>query len=508
MPAPAVALRGITRRFGPVLANDNVSLDLAPGDLHALVGENGAGKSTLMRVLYGLIQPDAGSIEVDGNPVRLQRPSDAMRLGFGMVHQHFMLVDTLTVGENIVLGAEPRGALGGLDRAAAERGVGALAERFRLPVDARARVGSLSVGAQQRVEILKALHHGARLLILDEPTAVLAPHEVDELFEVLRELNARGTTIVLITHKLAEVRAIARTVTVMRDGRVVGGGATSSLTLDAIAELMVGRPLAALRPRAARPPGATLLEVRRLRALDDRGVAALRDVSFTVAGGEILGVAGVEGNGQRELAECIAGLRAPVHGEVLLAGRALSCRSPREHFAAGLAHIPSDRLRDGLVPAMTLAENLALGRHRERALGSGPFLSRRAVHSRAATLLAEYDVRPPLPDLRAEQLSGGNQQKLIAARELSRGARVLLSVHPTRGVDLGAAGAIHGRLLAERDAGRAVLLVSSDLSEVLALSDRVVVMYEGRIAHETRPAETDERTLGLYMTGRRAAEGA
>ncbi len=508
MSAPAVSLRGITRRFGPVVANDGVSLDLAPGDIHALVGENGAGKSTLMRVLYGLLPPDAGRIEVGGRPVRIQRPADAMRLGLGMVHQHFMLVDTLTVSENIVLGREPRGRLGGLRRAAAAAEVAALAERHRLPVDPRARVGELSVGVQQRVEILKALHHDARVLILDEPTAVLTPHEVDELFRVLRALNARGTTIVLISHKLAEVKALAHRVTVMRDGRVVGGGEAASLTPEAIAELMVGRPLAGLRPRAARPPGPPLLEVRRLEALDDRGLPAVRGASLTVAGGEILGIAGVEGNGQRELVECIAGLRAPRGGEIVIAGRPVHGRSPRERFAAGLAHIPSDRLRRGLVPEMTVAENLVLGRHHERALGQGPLLSPRALAARATALLAEHDVRPPAPSLKAAQLSGGNQQKLIAARELTRGASVLLAAHPTRGVDLGAAEAIHQRLLAERDARRAVLLVSSDLTEILVLSDRVVVMYEGRLTHETRPAETDERTLGLYMTGRQGADAA
>jgi simple sugar transport system ATP-binding protein len=504
MPAPAVRLRGITRRFGSLIANDDVSLDLIPGEIHALVGENGAGKSTLMRVLYGLLQPDAGTIEVDGAPVRFHRPADAMRRGFGMVHQHFMLVDTLTVAENVVLGREPRGALGGLSRAAAEQQVAALAERHRLPVDPRARVGGLAVGVQQRVEILKALYHGSRVLILDEPTAVLAPHEVDELFQVLRALNAEGTTIVLITHKLAEVKALSRRVTVMRGGRVVGSGETAALSTEAIAELMVGHTLTGLEPRSARLPGEPLLALRNLEVLDERRVPVLRGLSLTVAGGEILGVAGVEGNGQRELVESIAGLRPQRAGQILIAGRLVSGRSPREHFAAGLAHIPSDRLHHGLVPGMTLAENLVLGRHRDPRLGPGPFLDNRALADHAAFLLAEYDVRPPLPRAKAGQLSGGNQQKLIAARELTSGARVILAAHPTRGVDLGAAAAIHRRLIAERDQGHAVLLISSDLTEILSLSDRVVVMYEGRIAHETRPEATDERTLGLYMTGRKS----
>ena len=508
MSTPAVSLRGITRRFGPLVANDAVSLDLAPGEIHALVGENGAGKSTLMRVLYGLLQPDQGTIAVDGRPVRIHRPADAMRLGLGMVHQHFMLVDTLTVSENIVLGREPHTALGGLRRAAADAEVAALSRRHRLPVDPRARVRQLSVGEQQRVEILKALYHGARVLILDEPTAVLAPHEVDDLFEVLRALNADGVTIVLITHKLAEVKALARRVTVMRGGRVVGGGDVATLSTAAIAEMMVGRPLEGLRPRAATAATTPLLEVRMLDADDERGLPALRHVSLSVAGGEILGIAGVEGNGQRELAECIAGLRPHLHGEILIAGQPVHGRSPRECAAAGLAHIPADRLHHGLVPEMTLAENLVLGRQREPGLGNGPLLDPRALEERAARLLADYDVRPADPRQRAARLSGGNQQKLIAARELTRGAPVLLVAHPTRGVDLGAAEAIHQRLLAERDAGRAILLVSSDLAEILALSDRVVVMYEGRITHETRPSETDERTLGLHMTGRRGRADA
>ncbi len=504
MPAPIVAMRGVTRRFGPVIANQDVSLELHPGEIHALVGENGAGKTTLMRVLYGLLEPDAGHIEVDGRPVRIRRPADAMRLGLGMVHQHFMLVDTLSVAENVTLGREARGPLGGFERAAAERTVAALAGRHRLPVDPRARVGALSVGTQQRVEILKALHHGARVLILDEPTAVLTPQEVDELFQVLRALQSEGTTIVLITHKLAEVKSLAERVTVMRDGRVVGGGTVAALSIEQIAGLMVGRPLPPLRPRAPIESTAVLLSVRDLTVRDDRRLETVHGVSLEVCAGEIVGLAGVEGNGQRELVECLAGLRPPVRGEITIAGRRVMGRSPREHFAAGLAHIPSDRLRRGLVPEMTLAENLVLGLQRRRELGRGPLLSPAMLARHADPRLAEYDVRPPDPRLRAAQLSGGNQQKLIAARELTRGGAVVLAAHPTRGVDLGAVAFIHARLLAERDARHAILLVSSDLAEILTLSDRVFVIYEGRLVHETRPADTDERSLGLFMTGRRA----
>jgi len=517
MLAPAVSLEGITRRFGALVANQDVSLELEPGEIHALVGENGAGKTTLMRVLYGLLQPDAGHIAIDGRRVRIRRPADAMRLGLGMVHQHFMLVGPLTVAENIALGREPHGRLGSYGRAAAEREAAALAERFHLRVDPRARIADLPVGAQQRVEILKAVGHGAWVLILDEPTAVLTPQEVDELFEVLRTLRDQGTTIVLITHKLAEVRALARRVTVMRGGRVVGSGDVAELPVERIAELMVGHAIPPLAARRALPAGETRLDVRGLTVRDDRGLDAVRQVSLTVRAGEIVGIAGVTGNGQDELVECIAGLRPPAAGEVWIAGqrgfsgraaRGPAGRAARQHRAAGLAHIPSDRLHRGLVPEMSLAENLVLGLTRDPALGRGPLLSPRALAARARPLLAGYDVRPPEPGARARQLSGGNQQKLIAARELSRAAPVVLAAHPTRGVDLGAVSLIHRRLLAERDAGRALLLMSSELSEILTLSDRVLVMFEGRIVHETTPDATDERTLGLAMTGRSRGAGA
>jgi simple sugar transport system ATP-binding protein len=505
MLAPRVALRHITRRFGALVANDDVSLELSPGEIHALVGENGAGKSTLMRVLYGLVRPDAGHVEIDGRAVRIHSPADAMRLGLGMVHQHFMLVDPLTVAENVTLGREPRSPLGGFRRDEAERRVAARAERHRLPVDPSAVVRGLSIGAQQRVEILKALDHGARVLILDEPTAVLTPQEVDELFQVLRSLREQGDSIVLITHKLAEVRAIAQRVTVMRAGRVVGDGPIDAMPAERIAELMVGRPIAPLIERSPDPPGAPSLEVRSLEVRDDRGLPAVRGVSFEVRAGEIVGIAGVEGNGQHELIECVAGLRAPAAGELVIAGRRLRGRSAREHTEAGLAHIPSDRLKRGLVPEMSLAENLVLGLERSPSLGRGPWLSRRALETRATPLLQEFDVRPANPRTRADRLSGGNQQKLIAARELSRRAPVVIAAHPTRGVDLGAVAFLHGRLIAERNAGRAILLVSSELTEILALSDRILVMFEGRIVHETRPRDTDERTLGLFMTGRNPA---
>jgi simple sugar transport system ATP-binding protein len=506
MAAPIVSMRDVTRRFGPVLANDRVSLEIRAGEVHALVGENGAGKSTLMKVLYGLHPPHAGTIEVDGRAVHIDSPAAAMKLGLGMVHQHFLLVDTLTVAENVVLGLERRPLFGMFSPADAEHSVAELSRRY-LRVDPHARVAGLSVGEQQRVEILKVLYRGARVLILDEPTAVLTPQEVDELFGVLRSMRDRGTAIVLITHKLAEVKSLADRVTVMRGGRVVGGGLASELSVERMAELMVGRVPAPLGERAARKPGERVLEAIDLHAIDARGLPAVVGVSLGVREGEIVGLAGVEGNGQHELVECLAGLRAPRAGHVRIGGIDVTGRGARAHSESGLAHIPADRLRRGLVGELSAAENLVLGRQREAA--RGPWLGGPALEARARGALVEYDVRPPDPRARAGRLSGGNQQKLVVARELGRAepsagkpARALIAAHPTRGVDLGAIDAIHRRLLAARDAGLGVLLVSSELSEILALSDRILVMTGGNIVHETTPALTDERTLGLHMTGR------
>ncbi len=503
MRAPAVQLHEITRRFGALTANDRVSCEIASGEIHALVGENGAGKSTLMHQLFGLLQPDSGEIRIDGRATRIADPAAAMALGFGMVHQHFMLVDTLTVAENVVLGREGAGAFGFFDRARAEREVAELGARYGLAVDPQARIARLSVGAQQRVEILKALARGARVLILDEPTAVLTPQEADELFVVLRALRAGGTSIVFITHKLTEVKALADRVTVMRAGRVVGSAPAEELSVEHIAEWMVGRVPAPLNERSSAAPGAPQIVCEQLDVRDDRGLPAIRGVSLSVRAGEIVGVAGVEGNGQHELLEAIAGLRPARAGRILIAGHVCT-GGARAHRAAGLAHIPSDRLHRGLVPDFTLAENLMLGQQRGPRSGRGLWFGGSSMRAHALELLKAFDVRPVSPALQARRLSGGNQQKLIAARELSCAAQAILAAHPTRGVDLGAIDFLHRRLLAERDAGRAVLLISSELSELLALSDRIVVLYEGRIVHETTPAHTDERTLGLSMTGRSA----
>jgi simple sugar transport system ATP-binding protein len=499
---PAIELEGIVKTFGALRANDRVSLTVEPGTIHALVGENGAGKTTLMKILYGLYQPDQGTIRLAGESVRLRSPADALARGLGMVHQHFMLVRPLTVAENITLGHEPvRGPLLDLPRAAAE--VRALSARYGLAVDPEARVEQLSVGQEQRVEILKALYHGARILILDEPTAVLTPQETEELFAVLRELRAQGTTIVLITHKLREVLDLSDRVTVMRGGKTVGTRETAGTSIAELAELMVGRPVLLEVEKGPARPGPAVLELDALSVRDERGLPAVRELSLAVHGGEIVGVAGVEGNGQAELLEAILGLRRITGGEARLGGVRLNGRSPRAIAALGVAHVPADRLRRGLVLEFALEDDLVFGRHREPEFTRGVLLDRAAVRSFATRLLVEFDVRPPDPLARAGRLSGGNQQKLVVAREFTREARLLLAGHPTRGVDLGAIEFIHREIVRQRDAGRAVLLVSSELPELLALADRIVVLYEGRIVFDTPAAATNERTLGEYMTGRR-----
>jgi simple sugar transport system ATP-binding protein len=443
---------------------------------------------------------------VEGKPAPIRRPADALALGIGMVHHHFMLVNPLTVADNNVLGREPRGRFGSYDRGAARRTAEELVRRHGLKVDPDARIETLGVGEEQRVEILKVLHRGARILILDEPTAVLTPQEVDELFGVLRGLRAQGTTLVLITHKLQEVMAVSDQVTVMRAGKNVGGGPTSSLSVERIAELMVGRPVLLRVEKGPARPGPALLSVRDLEVFDDRGLPAVRGASFDVHAGEIVGVAGVEGNGQHELVEAIAGLRPAARGTVQIEGRTMGAGGPRERSRAGLAHVPADRLKRGLVPDFTLEQNCILGLQ-DSPRFSAPFhLRRGAMRARCEQLLREFDVRPPHRLARAATLSGGNQQKLIVGREFSREGHVLVAAHPTRGIDLGAIEFLHRRLVEQRDRGKAVLLVSADLAEVLSLSDRILVMFGGRIVHETTPQASDERTLGLFMTGKGAVE--
>jgi general nucleoside transport system ATP-binding protein len=505
---PAVRMTAVDKRFGAVRANRGATLEVARGEIHALVGENGAGKSTLTRILGGSLRPDAGRVEVLGRDVTGWSTVEAIAAGVGMVHQHFMLVPTLTVAENVVLGQEPMRA-GRFDAARARRDVEELCAKSGLSVDASRLVADLSVGEAQRVEILKTLYRGARVLLLDEPTAVLSPPEVDELWKVLRRIRDAGATIVLITHKLDEVMAISETVTVMRRGETVARMATRETTPEQIARAMVGRDVSLSVPAARdahAPRGAAVLEVRNLVVRGTGIERALDDVSFDVGAGEILGIAGVEGNGQSELIEALAGLREVASGRVLLGGQDVTALSVRARGTAGLAHIPEDRHRRGLVLDFSVADNLVLGRQHEYA--RGPRLDRERIAANAKRLVEAFDIRPADPALNARALSGGNQQKIVIAREMTREYSVLLAVQPTRGVDIGAIEFIHSELRKARAAGKGVLLVSADLREVLALADRIAVMYGGRIVAVLSRGDATEETIGRFMTGARAEVGA
>ncbi len=505
---PVLELRGVTKVFPGVVANDDVSLTLERGEIVALLGENGAGKSTLMNVVYGLLTPDGGEILVDGNPVRIRRPRQAIDLGIGMVHQHFMLVETLTATENIVLGREPT-RLGVVDLAVARASVVELSERYGLKVDPDKRVMELSVGMQQRVEILKALYQGARILILDEPTAVLTPQEVTELFGVVRSLVTAGLSVVLITHKLEEVLASADRVVVMRDGRVVGETRPSDTDEISLARMMVGRDVVLRVEKGPANPGEVALEVTDLDVDDDRRLHAVKGVSFQVRRGEVVAIAGVSGNGQSEIIEAIVGLRRPRGGSITLLGHDITHSSTASTIAAGVSHVPEDRHRRGLVLEFDLAENLILGDHRRMPFSRRGFLRPKAIAATAKKRISEYDVRTPSASVLAGNLSGGNQQKLVLARELGRDPECLIAAQPTRGLDVGAIEFVHKRILAERDAGKAVLLVSLELEEVQSLADRILVIYEGRLVAEFAGGQVDAETLGVYMTGggRGAASG-
>ncbi len=498
---PILELRGITKRFPGVLANDDVSVEVRAGRVVALLGENGAGKSTLMNVAYGLLGPDSGEILVDGQPVSISQPRDAIDLRIGMVHQHFMLVEPLTVTENIVLGLEPTSALGVLDRSRARSRVIELSARYGLKVDPDARIMDLSVGMQQRVEILKTLYREARILILDEPTAVLTPQEVRELFDIVRELVDEGLAVVIITHKLEEVMSFADEIVVMRAGRVVGTTTPGQCDQASLARMMVGRDVVLHVEKTPVQTGDVLLEVSGLEVLDDRKLEALRGVSFSIRAGEIVGIAGVDGNGQRELVEAVMGLRRPRKGSITLMGRDITRDDPRRTIESGVSHVPEDRHRRGLVLDFDLVENTVLGDHRRRPFSRFGVLDRAAIEREAASRIAEYDVRTPDVHVAAANLSGGNQQKLVLARELGRDPEVLVAAQPTRGLDVGAIEFVHRRILAERDAGKGVLLVSMELEEIMSLSDRILVMFEGRIAAEFEGGSVTEAELGIHMTG-------
>jgi general nucleoside transport system ATP-binding protein len=493
-------LRGITKRFPGIVADDHVDFDLRRGEVHALLGENGAGKSTLMNMLYGLYRPDEGEILVGGKEVTFHSAKDAIEQGIGMVHQHFMLIPVMTVKENIVLANEPTRFGVFLDEDAAAEQVRQLSKQFGLAVDPNEKVERISVGQQQRVEILKALYRGAQILILDEPTAVLTPPEAGELFEIVNSLKAEGKSIIFISHKLNEVLEIADRITVLRRGKKIDTVPREGATEDSLARMMVGREVLLRVEKPAATPGEPLLQVKGLEVTDSRGLPAVRGMSFQVRAGEIVGVAGVDGNGQTELIEAITGLTKPTGGTIEIAGREISHVTAREMLDAGVGHIPEDRQRRGLVLEFSIAENVALHDYDRPPDSKWGWLFPRRLIEIARKLIKEFDVRGGGPLTLAGALSGGNQQKLVVAREVARDPKVLIAAQPTRGLDVGAIEYVHKRLVTERDEGRAILLVSLELEEVLSLSDRILVVYEGRVVAEHASGATEEE-IGMEMLG-------
>ncbi len=500
-----VEMRGITKRFPGVVANDRIDFDVKAGEVHSLLGENGAGKSTLMRVLYGLYKADEGEIRLNGVPVAITSPAAAIRHGIGMIHQHFMLVPTLTVAENVALGLpSPRRPLTDLEHVSAR--IRELSREYGLKVDPKAYVWQLAVGERQRVEIIKALYRSAELLILDEPTAVLTPQEVDDLFSILRQMVAGGRGLVFISHKIREVLALSDRITVLRNARTVGTVVPADVTRRDLAHMMVGREVGLVQNHVDPALGDVRLSVKDLRVLGDRGSEAVRGLDLEVRSGEIVGIAGVSGNGQRELAEAIAGLRAATSGSILLEGVDLVGHGPAGVRKAGLGYVPEERMRDGVIGDFTVSDNLMLIDNRSPAFSRLGFLRSGVIRSHCDELVAAFSVKTPGLDTPARNLSGGNIQKLILARELSGHPRVLLVAQPTRGVDVGAAEYIHTRLIQQRKSGTAILIISEDLDEVLALSDRILVMYEGAIIGEADPQNVSRDRLGLMMAGIRGDE--
>ena len=500
-------MRDIRKEFPGVVANDRVSFDVRRGEVHALLGENGAGKSTLMNILYGLYRPDGGEIRLNGKPVSFASARDAIQAGIGMVHQHFMLIPVMTVAENIVLGSEPVREGIFLDEAAADRRVTEMAKTFRFEVDPDARVEDIGVGQQQRVEIMKALYRNADILILDEPTAVLTPQEATDLFEILRTLQREGMSIIFISHKLNEVLEIADRITVLRRGKTIETVQREGATEESLAKAMVGREVLLRVEKAPANPSDVLLEVRDLHVSDERGIEKVRGVSFDVRAGEIVGIAGVDGNGQTELIDALTGLLKIESGTATIAGRELAHANARDALDAGIGHIPEDRQRRGLVLEFSIAENIALHDYAKPPDARFGWLFPRRMIDRAKTLIREFDVRGGGPFTRAGGLSGGNQQKLVAAREIARDPNVLIAAQPTRGLDVGAIEYLHRRLVQERSEGRAILLVSLELEEILSLSDRILVVYEGEIVGE-HTGEVSEDEIGLEMLGGREQAAA
>jgi general nucleoside transport system ATP-binding protein len=500
--APILELRGITKEFPGIVANDHVDFDLAAGEVHALLGENGAGKSTLMNILYGLYKADAGEIRLRGKPVSFASARDAIEVGIGMVHQHFMLIPVMTVAENIVLGNEPKREGVFLDERGAEERVRELSQRFGLIVDPTALVSQITVGQQQRVEILKALYRGAEILILDEPTAVLTPQEAKELFEIIESLRTDGKSIIFISHKLNEVLEIADRITVLRRGKKIETVPRQGATEELLARAMVGREVLLRVDKPPAKPGEVLLEVEDLHVFDERGIEKVCGVSFSVRAGEIVGIAGVDGNGQTELIDAITGLRRSQSGTVKVAGQECLHATPRDMLDRGVGHIPEDRQRRGLVLEFSIAENVALHDYSKPPDAKWGWLFPSKLVESARVLIKQFDVRGGGPLTRAGGLSGGNQQKVVVAREISRDPKVLIAAQPTRGLDVGAIEYLHRRLVEERDEGRAILLISLELDEILSLSDRILVLYEGQIAGE-HEGEVSEEEIGLEMLGGR-----
>lgn len=495
-----VEMINITKVFPGVKANDDVSFDLRKGEIHVLLGENGAGKTTLMNILYGLYQPDGGYIKVNGEKVDIKSPSNAIALGIGMVHQHFMLVNNFSVTENIVLGSEPKKGLK-VDMKKAEQEVENISKQYGLKIDPKSIIQDISVGQQQRVEILKALFRGAQILILDEPTAVLTPQEIEELGVILKNLVKQGKSIILITHKLKEVMSMSDRVTIVRRGKYINTINTSETNIESLAEMMVGRKVNLSVNKKPAKLGKVALQVENLQALDHRKLPALKGVSFEVREGEILGLAGVDGNGQTELIEAITGLIKPTDGKVTINGKDITGKSPRAVIEAGISHIPEDRHKRGLVLKYSLAENAILGNHYKQPFAKGIMMNYAKVKDYAREIIKEFDVRTPSEDVLAAKLSGGNQQKMVVAREISKDPELIIAAQPTRGLDVGAIEYIHNRLIEERDKGRAILLVSLELDEVMALSDRIAVVYDGEIVGIIDGKDATEKKLGILMAG-------
>ena len=496
----ALEATGISKTFGSVKANDQVNLEIQKGRIHALLGENGAGKSTLVNILFGLYKADSGIVKVDGEPVDLGRPKDAIDRGIGMVHQHFQLVPVLTVAENIVLGNEPSNKANVIDIENAKEKVRELAEKYQLEVDTEAIVEDLPVGTQQRVEILRSLYRDADILILDEPTAVLTPQETDHLLQVLKKLASQGVAIIFITHKLREVLEVADEVTVMRNGQVVGSTTPAETDESGLAEMMVGRSVVLRVSKETASPDATILEVINLCVQDDRGLMAVNDLSLEVRSGEIFGIAGVEGNGQRELVETITGLRTADMGEILIGDTSITEFSPRRISELGVAHIPEDREKHGLIGAHSVADNLILNRYHKSPFSNRGIRQQKAIADYAKEMVEKFDIRTPSIETPSSSLSGGNKQKAIAAREFSHNAQLLVASQPTRGIDVGSIEFVHQQLINQRDQGLAVLLVSAELDEILSLSDRIGVIYRGQLIVTANATDLDRNRIGRIMT--------